>query len=112
MLKIYNELLNKIRTTRDYIVKLETLMGCMSIDLEENKIDIKVRDIVKKCVDDINKIYINHECAVNTEEVINEPKLTDDYRSCNDEYKAKLNEENKIDIKVYRSDNLDEKSSK
>ena len=68
MLDVYNDLLNKIRTTRDYVNKLETLMGCMSIDLEENKIDIKVRDIVKKCVDDINKIYIN-----------NEPKLTDDY---------------------------------
>ena len=152
MLKIYNELLNKIRTTRDYIVKLETLMGCMSLDLEENKIDIKVLDILYKCRDDINEIYINHECAVNTDEVIDgynerqevvtlnediihtlntigivddlkpshfkdhlmnmfslmiddntisEPKLTNDYRSCNDEYKAKLND-----------DNLDEKSSK
>lgn len=70
MLDVYNELLNKIRTTRDYVVKLETLMGCVSLDLEENKIDIKVKDILKKCIAEIDEIYINHECAVNTSEAV------------------------------------------
>ena len=64
MIDAYNDLLNKIRTTRDYVNKLETLMGCMSIDLEENKIDIKVKDKLKKCITEIDEIYINHECAV------------------------------------------------
>ena len=113
----YAELMDKIRITGNYIDDLEKLKDNMYADVEKNELDIEVQDILIKCIADINKLYINHECgAVNTKEVIDgynqEPKLTDDYRPCNDEYKAKLNEENKIDIKVYRSDNLDKKSSK
>ena len=100
MLDVYNDLLNKIRTTRDYVNKLETLVGCMSLDVEENKLELKVKDILEKCIDDINKIYINNEPKL-TDDYITDDYITDTYRSCNDEYKAKLN-----------SDNLDKKSSK
>ena len=100
MLNVYNELLNKIRITGNYIDKLASIEGEMTLDVEENRLELKVKDILDKCIDDINKIYINNEPKL-TDDYITDDYITDTYRSCNDEYKAKLN-----------SDNLDKKSSK
>ena len=96
----YNTLINKIRMTSKYIDELMVMESKMCNDVDNNTLDIKVRDILEKCIDDINKIYINNEPKL-TDDYITDDYITDTYRSCNDEYKAKLN-----------SDNLDKKSSK
>ena len=54
----YRELINKISLTGNYIKQLEEIKIDMNQELENNKIDIKVVNILTKCIKDINAIYI------------------------------------------------------
>jgi len=55
----YNTLINKIRMTSKYIDELMDMEDKMCKDVDNNTLDIKVRDILVKCMNDINDIYIN-----------------------------------------------------
>ena len=55
----YSDLMEKIRVTGDYVSTLARVESNMNDDIEENKIDIKVKELLSNCIDDINKIYIN-----------------------------------------------------
>ena len=61
----YSELMEKIRVTGDYVSTLARVESNMNDDVEENNIDIKVKDILSKCIDDINLIYVTTPNANN-----------------------------------------------
>ena len=55
----YTQLINKVQKTGEYVDRLARIESNMNDDLESNKIDIKVKELLSNCIDDINKIYIN-----------------------------------------------------
>ena len=55
----YTQLINKVQKTGEYVDRLARIESNMNDDIEENKIDIKVKELLCNCIDDINKIYIN-----------------------------------------------------
>ena len=63
----YEVLMVKISKTRKYIDSLARIESNMKADVEENIIEQKVVDIVEKCIDDINEIYINSEKLISAD---------------------------------------------
>ena len=54
----YSDLINKIRITGSYIDKLDGIESEMKEDIECNRLEPKVKDILEKCMEDINQIYV------------------------------------------------------
>ena len=55
----YRTLTNKITQTSSFIDKLSRIEGEMCECIELDKLDVRVKDILTKCIDDINSIYMN-----------------------------------------------------
>ena len=55
----YNDLINKVRITGNYIDKLANIEIEMSEDIKSSRLEPRVKDILEKCMDEINEIYIN-----------------------------------------------------
>ena len=73
----YAELINKIRITGCYIDKLAKIENEMVEDIEANILEPIVKDIVEKCIDDINGIYIQQ--AINNKTIVDKSTLQVDY---------------------------------
>ena len=63
----YSELMEKIRLAGHFVSELTNIEHSMNVELEDNNIDIKVKDILSKCIDDINKIYIDTGGYIDTD---------------------------------------------
>ena len=55
----YSELMEKIRLAGHFVSELTNIEHSMNVELENDNIDIKVKDILSKCIDDIDNLYIN-----------------------------------------------------
>ena len=63
----YSKLINKIKITGDYIDRLATIESEMKEAGCNGLIDNKAIDSLEKCIDDINKIYIDTGGYIDTD---------------------------------------------
>ena len=96
----YSDLMEKIRLAGHFVSELTNIEHSMNVELENDNIDIAVVNILSKCINDINNLYINaNPVAMITSQQKNIDFLSDEADE-KDEKIKELEEEIK-ELKVY-----------